>query len=148
MIKISVNPLFRGGRGGSHLCLGAFRSGFKKTSLSDVGWVEGRNPTDQSLVLGFAALNPTYPSALLRFSLASSPPVLGGVGAGFCRLFVVRKIGGRKSPYKIDRAGDSSIRKISICVHPHLRLSAFISGFKKTRLHGRGAIAHIIDNYR
>jgi len=32
--------------------------------MEDVGWVEGRNPTDQSLVLGFAALNPTYPSAL------------------------------------------------------------------------------------
>jgi hypothetical protein len=40
------------------------------------------------------------------------------------------------------------IRKISICVNPHLRLSAFICGLKKTKLHGRGGFANIFDNHR
>jgi len=38
---------------------------------------------------------------------------------------------GRTRPDKIYRSRASSIRKISICVNPHQRLSALLSGFKK-----------------
>jgi len=34
----------------------------------------------------------------------------------------------------------------NICVYPHLRLSAFICGFKKNKKHGRGGFTRIYPN--
>jgi hypothetical protein len=67
---------------------------------------------------------------------APTPPIISirdSFGAGFYDLSVVVNDVGERAPTKSTAIGLLLFDHQNICVYPHLRLSAFICGFKKTK---------------
>jgi hypothetical protein len=87
-----------------------------------------QNPTEQSLVLGFTALNPTYgaftdiidnhqPMIKTRPDAVPNRRLFVGWGRVYEGYLLVGKLVGERAPTKFN----AFIRKISICVNLHLR---------------------------